>query len=323
MKYKKSKKHLKLEKRIKENLHKLFKSAIGQFAFIEPYLVFTWEIFTALKLLSICENSKTYMEESSEVAEVLKSKSRQNFVINCVTALENYLKYRILELFWWDNQVCQKLEKTKNSTNWKSSLNWKGIIELLKSKDNFQLLFEEWNEEGQGKGGRNPGLILISTFSFQNIYDINLVISKIIGKDFFDEVESKEVSFPHMYFTPLKDLIDCYKKEIERINSEKNNYSGGNNWSATLFDISKKLLEKQGKFILKREHPDWKLKMQKLFEVRNEFVHYIDSRNLSKEEITDLLLVLDKLSQCLEYFFSEFSDKIYEPLIELEYEFEF
>ena len=77
------------------------------------------------------------------------------------------------------------------------------------------------------------------------------------------------------------------------------------------------MLEKQGKFILKKEFPNWKEKLGYLFELRNEFVHYVRSRKLSPGEVSEFLVALDYFVQAVEHFlFNEIRDPI---LVELLY----
>ena len=244
------------------------------------------QMAVSLKLLSVLENSQIYTSDSLEVKEVLKSLARQNFFINSVTALENFLRYWIVKLFYIEQMIHKKTNETK------AFLNWKGISELLELKGTLELLIQERDKEENDKI-TNPSLYIISTYSFQNLNDINFVMGKITGRNFFEGVENKETEFtrdPESKF--VKNLIDDYTKGSRQSNLDKSGYFNHSDWTSQLIDLHKRLLEKQGKFILKKKYPNWKEKIGLLFELRNEFVHYISSKELSQDEVSEFLMVL-------------------------------
>src|SRR3990172_7957978 len=247
-----NKKHHKIERRIKENISKLLSDEAGLFGRFVPYSAYGTQIAISLELLLILENSEIYLSKSLEERELLQSQARKNFLINSVTALENFLIYWIINLFDWEFEV---LEKTNGE---KYFLNWEGIKEVIEAKGNLGLLIEA-----------------------------------------------------------IKKLIDNYTKEIAKINLEKNDYIEQGDWKSQLIDLKKKLLEKQGKFILKKEFPNLKEKLGYLFELRNEFVHFVKSRKLSPGEVSEFLVALDYFVQAVEHFlFNEIQDPI---LVELLY----
>lgn len=309
-----NKKHHKIERRIKEYISKLLSDEAGLFGRFVPYYAYGTQIAISLELLLILENSEIYLSKLLEERELLQSQARKNFLINSVTALENFLIYWIINLFDWEFEV---LEKTNGE---KYFLNWEGIKEVIEAKGNLGLLVEEI-KEGEITRWKNPAHIIISTFSFQNLNDINFVMTKITERNFFKEVENMESEFVDFVSGPgseaIKKLIDNYTKEIAKINLEKNDYIEQGDWKSQLIDLKKKLLEKQGKFILKKEFPNWKEKLGYLFELRNEFVHFVKSRKLSPGEVSEFLVALDYFVQAVEHFlFNEIRDPI---LLELLY----
>ena len=308
-----NKKHHKIERRIKEYISKLLSDEAGLFGRFVPYYAYGTQIAISLELLLILENSEIYLSKSLEERELLQSQARKNFLINSVTALENFLIYWIINLFDWEFEV---LEKTNGE---KYFLNWEGIKEVIEAKGNLGLLVEEI-KEGEITRWKNPAHIIISTFSFQNLNDINFVMTKITERNFFKEVENMESEFADLVCPgseAIKKLIDNYTKEIAKINLEKNDYIEQGDWKSQLIDLKKKLLEKQGKFILKKEFPNWKEKLGYLFELRNEFVHFVKSRKLSPGEVSEFLVALDYFVQAVEHFlFNEIRDPI---LLELLY----
>jgi len=310
-----NKKHHKIERRIKENISKLLSDEAGLFGRFVPYSAYGTQIAISLELLLILENSEIYLSKLLEERELLQSQARKNFLINSVTALENFLIYWIINLFDWEFEV---LEKTNGE---KYFLNWEGIKEVIEAKGNLGLLVEEI-KEGEITRWKNPAHIIISTFSFQNLNDINFVMTKITGRNFFKEVENMESEFADLVCPgseAIKKLIDNYTKEIAKINLEKNDYIEQGDWKSQLIDLKNKLLEKQGKFILKKEFPNWKEKLGYLFELRNEFVHFVKSRKLSPGEVSEFLVALDYFVQAVEHFlFNEIRDPIVMELLYLD-----
>ena len=303
------KKPTKLERRIRENFDKLFSSKTWILGFFTPYSAYSSQISKALELLLILESSEIYPNKSSVEIKTLRSEARKNFLISCVTALENYIKYWVLHLFLKENFYK------------KTFLDKKGIIKLIegiKEKYNLELFAEEIKEEEITKW-KNPSYIITRFFSFQNLNDINFVMSKITGRDFFGELESTETEFVGAAGSEaIRKLINEYTKEIDKVNLEKKDFTKQDDWKSQLVDLSTKLLEKQGKFILKKKFPNWKEKMSSLFELRNEFVHYISSKEIGRNEIIDFLVVLDRFVQAVCYFLEW---KFLEPIVE-DFDFE-
>lgn len=50
------------------------------------------------------------------------------------------------------------------------------------------------DEDGETTQLRNPSDIIISLYSFQSLADVNKVFSKVLGKEFFSELELTEVN---------------------------------------------------------------------------------------------------------------------------------
>lgn len=276
-----------------------------------PLGFYSRQIFLSLKLLSTVENSIIFTNELEEEIEILKSQARNNFLINCVSAFENFLKYSMLGLFIDPIDLAKSLtgqtisdEQSKNHEVSSSLLDWNGIIELLKLKlkDNFPILFPEENKDKI----INPVFIIISRYSFQNLKDIDFVFTKVTGKPFLDEIENREAE-QNDSLDFAKDLISQYTKETEQINLAERNRITENNWTSQLIDMQQKLLERQGHFILKKEFPDWREKIHSLFKLRNEFVHSKPANELSRDQTANFLVILDRLVKAVSnYLFEDF-----------------
>lgn len=98
----------------------------------------------------------------------LKSIAANNFLVNCVTAIEIHLKDVILQ-----------------NSNW----NELGFSDLLKEKISLNDAFEIFNKE---KVTRE--YIIAHSISFQNIESINKVFSSLLKADFLKEVENFKVT---------------------------------------------------------------------------------------------------------------------------------
>lgn len=193
-------------------------------------------------------------------------------------------------------------EQNKSQKILASLLDWNGIIKLLKLKDNLPVLFLEENEDKM----INPVFIITSTYSFQNLKNIDLVFTKVTRKPFLDEIENREAELNHS-LDPAEDLVSKYSKETVRINLENRNGFAESNWKSQLRDIEKQRLEKHGCFILKKEFPDWRDKMESLFNLRNEFVHSISSNEISREQTADFLIISDRFVKAVNnYLYEDF-----------------
>lgn len=194
-------------------------------------------------------------------------------------------------------------EQSKTQEVMSSLLDWNGIIELLEG--NLPVLFVKRENEDEII---NPVFIITSRiYSFQNLKSIDLVFTKVTGKPFLDKIENREAELnysPH----PAEDLINKYAEETKRINLAKRNRFANNNWASQIIDLETKRLEiPGGRFILKKEFPNWREKIESLFKLRNEFVHSTTSNELSRDEMKDFLVISDRFVKAVRnYLFEDF-----------------
>ncbi len=125
-----------------------------------PVDVFWEKTRRAFLLLDLVENSKTHKD--------LKLEARKNFIINCVTALEVFLKDMLVGLL--ENVDLPKLNELLNEkiTLWEA----------------YKLFYRNKVSAGE--------LIAIK-YSLQNLEQINLIFSKLIEKKFLTEIGSFDV----------------------------------------------------------------------------------------------------------------------------------
>jgi len=144
--------------RVEEIRNSLSKRYNGYYAI--PIDVFWGKTHRALRLLDLAEKSKVHKD--------LKVEARKNFIINCVTALEVFLKDMLVGL----------LENADFPT----------LNELLNEKIT---LWEAYRLFYRNKV--SAGELLAIKYSFQNLEQINLLFSKLIGKKFLTEIGNFEV----------------------------------------------------------------------------------------------------------------------------------
>jgi len=127
-----------------------------------PYDTFLEKTYRALSLLIAIEESKTNRE--------IKLEARKNFIINCITALEVFLKDMVKGLI--------DLE----------AISQKGIDEFLKEKITLKEAWEIFSESEVSLGE-----IISITCSFQNLTQINSIFSKLLDQDFLEEISHFKV----------------------------------------------------------------------------------------------------------------------------------
>jgi hypothetical protein len=194
---------------------KLYKRAQKESKFfnkreIYPSDSFRVKISYAAQILNIVEN---HTKERK-----IKIEARKNFIVNCVTATEVYFKDIVKTL--------PEFPKIKE--------NGEGIKELLKEKISLweaYLLFK--------KEDLRIGDVIYSYYSFQNLEEIDSVMSKILNLKFLDSVEK-------------------HKANLDR---EDQKYYG----VKTL--------------CLKTDLPKWRNYLAEIFNLRHDFIHHISFKD--------------------------------------------
>jgi len=147
----------------------------------------------------------------------IKIEARKNFIINCVTATEVYFKdiVKVLPEFPGvkDNEKIQELLKEKVSL-------WEAYV-----------LFKEENLK--------IGDVIASNFSFQNLEEIDYVMSKILDLKFLDHIENHKV------------YLDKDDKEYYGMKT----------------------------LCLKADLPEWRSYVAKVFNLRHDFVHHVSFKD--------------------------------------------
>lgn len=180
------------------------------------------KIHHCAKILELVENYASTVIKNKNEKSIVLVEARKNFVINCVTALEVFFKDNVKVL----PEVNSGIKKGK------------GLKDLLESKTHTNL-WEAYNIFKEHE--LRLGEIVICVYSFQNIYQINYVMSKLLNiGSYMDEVSNYECK------------LDSYDKKI--------------------FGIQK--------LCLKNDYPDWKQKLDILFSLRHDYVHYLKYRDI-------------------------------------------
>jgi len=177
---------------------------------IYPLDSFRIKNFYAIQILSIVEN---HAEDRK-----IKIEARKNFIISCVTATETYFKDIV--------KVLPELPKVKENNE--------GIKELLKEKISLweaYILFKEKE--------LRIGDVIASYFSFQNLENIDYVMSKILNLKFLDSIENHKVS----------------------LDKENKEYYGT------------KMI------CLKTDLPKWRGYLAEMFNLRHDYVHHVSFRD--------------------------------------------
>ena len=125
-----------------------------------PIEVFYEKIRQSLFLLRLVE--------SSQAPKEIKTEARKNFIINCVTALENFLKDMIVGLVDIGDLNVEDLLKG----------------EKISLYDAYSLFVNKKVSLGE---------LIAVNFSWQNLERINQVVSKLTGENFLDKLENVQV----------------------------------------------------------------------------------------------------------------------------------
>jgi hypothetical protein len=152
-----------------------------------PIDVFYEKIRRALLLLGTIENS--------DVSNELKLEARKNFVINCVTALEVFLKDMLVVLLYDNEQLCERVKKIEKIRRMK-----------LNPLDAYKVF---------SKHRISLGELIAITFSFQNIADIEEVFSALTEKKFLDEVGKIKVENEEGKSFVLNEKYPDWRKKLE------------------------------------------------------------------------------------------------------------
>lgn len=141
---------------IREALSKRY----GEKDVILPIDAFWEKTRRSLLLLDLVESSKSPKE--------LKIEARKNFIINCVTALENFLKDTIFGLTEIGNLSAREILKE----------------EKISLYDAYKLFVDRKVSLGE---------LIVVRFSLNNLEQIDYLMSTLIGSKFLDEVGEFEV----------------------------------------------------------------------------------------------------------------------------------
>jgi len=141
---------------IREALSKRY----GEKDVVLPIDAFWEKTRRSLLLLDLVESSKSPKE--------LKIEARKNFIINCVTALENFLKDTIFGLTEIGNLSAREILKE----------------EKISLYDAYKLFVDKKVSLGE---------LIVVRFSLNNLEQIDYLMSKLIGRKFLDEVGKFEV----------------------------------------------------------------------------------------------------------------------------------
>jgi len=177
---------------------------------VYPLDSFRTKCFYAIQLLGIVEDQTSDRK--------IKIEARKNFIINCVTATEVYFK-DIVKILSVSPEVKESSDKIKELLKEKIRL-WEAYVLFVKKK--FRL-----------------GDVINSIFSFQNLEEIDYVMSKILNIKFLN-------------------LIENYKADLDEGDRE---YYGVNS------------------ICLKTDLPKWRKYLAEVFRLRNDFIHHISFRD--------------------------------------------
>jgi len=150
----------------------------------------------------------------------LKKEARKNFIINCITATEVYFKDFVKTL----PEVNEEIKHGE------------GLKDLLKNKDKANLweAYEIFKESDFRLGD-----ILISYYSFQNLADIDHVMSKLLNTKFLDSIDN--------YLLKLDDQ----DKDFFNVDT----------------------------IVMKKNYPEWRKYLAEIFELRHDYVHHINFKD--------------------------------------------
>ncbi|KYK35109.1 MAG: hypothetical protein AYK18_13520 [Theionarchaea archaeon DG-70] len=153
---------------------------------VYPYDTFLQKTYQAILLLDVVESSKTNIK--------IKIEARKNFIVNCVTALEVFLRDMIEGLI--DMNVIDQ----------------KRINEFLNDKITLKEAWEIFSERNI-----TLGEIISATCSFQNLHQINSIFSKLFDQDFLEEINRFEVEREdgNSKFTLREDYPEWQKRIAE------------------------------------------------------------------------------------------------------------
>ncbi|TCK03948.1 HEPN domain-containing protein [Phorcysia thermohydrogeniphila] len=136
--------------------------------------------------------------EDSNVPKELKIEARKNFVINCVTALEVFLKDMIVILLYsneeWFYEKVKKLQKLRDIK-----------LNLLDACKMFN------------KRKVSLGELIVATYSFQNIAHIEEVFSALTGEKFLDKVGKVKVEDEEGKSFVLNEKCPDWRKKLEEL----------------------------------------------------------------------------------------------------------
>lgn len=161
--------------------------------------------------------------------ENIISQSAKNLIINIVTATEVFLRDLV-------KTICDK------HVNF---LGPNGLDELLKEKISLRNAYILFRDKEVTSGD-----LIASAFLFESIVDINDILSKLIGKNFLNEIEKLEFD------------LDDAESQILKVK----------------------------KLCLERDFPKWREIISKIFRVRHDSIHHLNfSDLLSQKEIYEIL----------------------------------
>ncbi len=222
----------------KENYHS-FKREIF------PIDTYSKKMDYSIKILLAAYRSFKRLKNRNKKYTLLKE-ARKNFVINCVTATEVYFKDLI--------KTTPELSKDIKSIAVKELLSNKGKVNLWEA---YEIFHEKDFRIGE---------ILTYFYTFQNIEDINIVMSKLLSvNNFLSEVELHK--------------LKLHKDSIKRFHKE---------------EIS-----------LSEDFPNWKTLIADIFNLRHDYVHHINFKDkLGDEKLFKYYETLDVfISVTDDYFF--------------------
>jgi len=197
-----------------------------------PIDSFHQKIYYSGQLLNASYSKFKRFKKGSKKNNLLRE-ARKNFVINCVTAIEVYYK----DLVRVTPEMSDKIRRSAS------------IKELLSSKEKVNLweAYQIFKEKDLKLGD-----LLIYYFTFQNLEEINLVMSKLLNlKNYLSDIEQHTLKLDkggREYFN-LQDLC------------------------------------------LSRDFPNWKSKISEIFNIRHDYIHHINLKDkLGDQKLFDLFL---------------------------------
>ena len=217
-----------------------------------PIDTFFEKTYISVKLLQSAQRQFNRLKKGHKKNTLIKE-ARKNFVINCVTAIEVYFKDIV--------RISPELNNEILSNN--------SVGELLEKKEKVNL-WEAYQIFKEKKF--RIGDILLYYYTFQNLEDINIVMSKLL-------------------------LIPSFITDVEKY--------------VFILNKENQLLFEKSQLCLSVDYPDWKLRITEFFNLRHDYVHHINFNDkLGEEKLKSYFYLMQAFILITdEYYFSKIDIK--------------